>query len=136
MNYGWANDYNNWYMIDHLHQPAGGSPDDEYMIHNIYPNCALGPSISGTYPDNPAYPHRYVDRDCSAYSVHFEAGQLIHFHSDKAMKCASGYLRFDGEPALHTRLYTSDPGRGVRIEDGTILMYEGGGIRLRLRRPD
>ncbi|MCK4371992.1 MAG: C10 family peptidase [candidate division Zixibacteria bacterium] len=136
MNYGWANDYNNWYMVDHLHQPGGGSPDNEYMIHNIYPNCALGPSISGTYPDNPAYPHRFVDRDCLAHSVHFEAGQLIHFHPDKTMKCASGYLRIDGEPALHTRLYTSDPGRGVRIENGSILMYEGGGIRLRLRRPD
>jgi hypothetical protein len=48
----------------------------------------------------------------------------------------SGFLRFDGTPEKHTRLYTVGYGRGIRIENGAILMQEGGGIQMRLSRPD
>ena len=137
MNYGWGGSFNDWYFLDALHQPvSGGTPDDEAMTHKIVPNCVLGPSISGTYPDNPSYPHRYVDRDCSASSVIFEAGQLIHFHPQKVMTCASGSLRFDGTPAKNTRLYTADYGRGALINDGRIVIYPGASVKLGLDRPD
>jgi hypothetical protein len=138
MVYGWRNtSFNAWYFIDALFQPApDGSPYWEAMTHNIYPLGALGSSISGTIPDNPAYPHRYVDRDCSAASVIFEAGQLIHFHPRKVMTCTSGFLRFDGTPAKNTRLYTADYGRGALIIDGRIAMYPGAAVKLGLNRPD
>lgn len=136
MNYGWANDYDDWYVVDNLYQVGGGTPADEYIVHNIYPHGSLGPSISGTFPANPDYPHRYVDRDCSASSVHFHAGQLIHFLPRLALTCTSGYCRFDGTPTHHTRLYTADYGRGILIEDGSIVMHQDGGIKFRLQRLD
>ncbi len=137
MNYGWDDSANTWYFLDALYQPdPEGSPAYEAITHNILPNCALGGVISGTFTDNPAYPHRYVDRDCSASSVIFQAGQLIHFHPRKVMTCTSGYLRFDGTPAKNTRLYTADYGRGALINDGRIVMYPGAAVMLGLNRPD
>jgi len=138
MVYGWQNtDFNTWYFLDALLQPdPEGGPEWEAITHKILPNCALGSSISGTIVDNPSYPHRYVDRDCSAASVHFYAGQLIHFHPRKVMTCTSQFLRFDGTPAKNTRLYTADYGRGILINDGRIQMYEGAAIMFDLHRPD
>jgi hypothetical protein len=138
MVYGWQNtSANTWYFLDQLLQvdPTGG-PEDEAMTHNIVPKCALGASISGEIPDNPSYPHRYVDRDCSAGATHFRAGQLIHFHPRRVMTCTSGSVRFDGTPAKNTRLYTADYGRGALINDGRIVMYPGASIMLGLHRPD
>jgi hypothetical protein len=138
MVYGWRNtSFNTWYFLDALHQPdSTGGPEDEKMVYNIYPKCALGSSISGTIADNPSYPHRYIDRDCSASSVHFYAGQLIHFHPGKVMTCTSQFLRFDGTPAKNTRLYTGEDSRGILINDGRIQMYEGASITFDLHRPD
>jgi peptidase C10-like protein len=137
MNYGWADGYNAWYTVDNLYQPDSlGTPVHEKMVHNIFPKGALGAAISGVLLQNPDYPHRYVDRNCSATNAYFMAGQLIHFQPYRTMTCASGYLRFDGTPEKHTRLYTADYGRGVRIEDGAIVMQPGAGVMFRLSRPD
>jgi hypothetical protein len=138
MIYGWQDtSFNTWYFLDALNQPdPQGGPEWEAITHNIYPNCIIGSSISGEIPDNPSYPHRYVDRDCSAASAHFWAGQLIHFHPRKVMTCTSGSLRFDGTPSKNTRLYTADYGRGALINDGRIVMYPGASIMLDLHRPD
>jgi len=137
MNYGWGDGCNDWYTLDDLYQPdPEGSPAYELMLHEIYPICALGPTVTGTIPPNPGYPHRYVDRDCSAGSAYFTAGQLIHFLPYMRMTCTSGFLRFDGTPALNTRLYTAEYSRGIRIHDGSMVFYPDGAIKFRLQRPD
>jgi len=138
MNYGWRNtSANTWYFLDDLLQvDTTAGPENEAMTHKIVPKCALGASISGEFVDNPSYPHRYVDRDCSAGATHFRAGQLIHFHPRRVMTCTSGLLQFDGTPAKNTRLYTADYGRGILINDGRIQMYEGASIMFGLQRTD
>lgn len=137
MNYGWDNEYTTWYVLDQLYQPAEeGSTYYEYIMDNIFPYSSLGSSISGMFPYNPSYNPRFVDRDCWADSVDFLAGQLIHFHRRKIMTCRSGWLNFYGQPAGNTRLYTADPGRGIVINSGYILMYPGAQIKFELSRPD
>jgi hypothetical protein len=137
MNYGWDNEYTNWYVLDQLYQPAEeGSPYWEYIMDNIFPYSAMGSSISGMLPYDPSYNPRYVDRDCWADSVDFLAGQMIHFHRRKLMTCRSGWLNFYGQPGQNTRLYTGDLSRGILINSGHILMSPGAQIKFALSRPD
>lgn len=137
MNYGWGGSYDGWYVFDDLYQPdPEGTPAHEGMLHEIYPIGVLGPTVSGTVPAFSYFPHRYVDRDCAASSADFEAGQLIQFLPYMRLSCASGFLRFNATPALNTRLYTGEYSRGIRINDGQLVMYEGGSVKFRLTRPD
>jgi hypothetical protein len=137
MNYGWGGNSDDWYAVDNLYQPdPEGTPAYEGMIHEIYPLGSMGPLVVGNMPANPSFPYRFVDRDCSASSANFEAGQLIQFMPYMRMTCTSGYLRLNGTPALNTRLYIGEFSRGVRINDGQIVMHEGGGVRFRMVRPD
>lgn len=137
MNYGWGNGFDAWYTFDDLHQPdPEGTPANEGMLHEIYPIGALGPTVTGTVPQFTPFPYRYVDRDCSANSAVFEAGQLIQFLPYMRMTCTSGFLRFNGTPSLNTRLYTGEYSRGVLLHDGQIAMRAGGQIKFRLQRPD
>ena len=64
----------------------------------------------------------------------FGAGQLIQFLPGVDILCTSttgSDITFYGTPAYHTRLFTrGDITTGVRIEDGGIALYGGGGIRM------
>ena len=137
MNYGWGGSYDDWYALDDLYQPdPEGTPADEWMLHEIYPLGSMGPLVVGAMPANPSFPYRYVDRDCSAQSADFAAGQLIQFLPYMRLTCTSGYLRINGAPGHHTRLYTGENSRGVVVRDGQILMHQRGAVRFDLQRPD
>jgi len=137
MNYGWSNDYTTWYVLDQLYQvDEEGSGYWEYFLDQIYPYSALGSAISGMWDYEPSWNPRFVDRDCTADSVDFMAGQDIHFHRQKIMTCRSGWLNFYGQPGQNTRLFCGDVTRGVTINSGYILMYPGAQMKFALSRPD
>lgn len=136
MNWGHGGPNNAWFAVDTIPRPEPEwGLEYDYIVHRIVPHGYLGPSISGVFPNMPDYPWRYVDRDCQANTAYFTAGNLIQFLPYLKMECASGYLRFDGQPGLYTRLFSPQLSRGIRIEKGSIVMHEGGGIQFRLQRP-
>lgn len=137
MNYGWANSYNAWYFVDDLYQvKPEGSPDDEYIIDRIVPYGALGSSISGEYAYSSVLPIRYVDRDCNADAVTFNAGMFIQFHPRKVLRCNSDHVYVYGSPSANTALFAGETSNGIKINSGYILMYPGAEMELRLDRPD
>jgi len=132
MNYGWADSFNDWYTIDALHQPGGGSISDEYMVLRIRPNVRTGPALIGPQPSS----YHYVDQDCLGTGVILPAGSTLQFLPWVELTCASGYILVGGSPGSHSRLFTVDAGRGVRIENGTMAVYPGGSVKFGLyRRP-
>jgi len=137
MNYGWADNYTAWYTVDHLFQPVeGGSTDDEYMLNQIFPFSSLDGQVSGEVIYDPSWNPRYVNRDCMADSVDFEAGQMIQFHQNKVMTCRSGWLNFYGWPGQETKLFVGEPSRGIVINQGFMIMYPGAQIKFALQRND
>ncbi len=136
MNYGWADAHNAWYFIDALHQVVDtGNWSHEYMVIGIVPNVSMETPIAGMYPADPGFPYRYIDRDCYASSTEFQEGQLIQFLPGVVMVCQSGYIRFSGSPAHHSALFTPEPNRGIKIQDGALVVHPGGGIKFQLDRP-
>lgn len=134
MNYGWANDRDDWYVPDQLYQvKEDGGPDDEYILIRIGPWSSLDSWFSGDYA---AWYPRYVSRDCWGDSVDFEVGTQLQFHNRKVMTCNSGWINFIGLPGQTTRLYCGDQTRGVRIDNGYILTYPGGAMRFAVSRLD
>jgi hypothetical protein len=136
MNWGHGGPNNAWFALDTIprSEPEYGLEYD-YIVHRICPHGYLGPTVSGPYLHNPEYPWRYVDRDCQANSAYFGAGNLIQFLPYTVLQCNSGYLRVDGQPGLHSRLFAPVLSRGIRIEKGSIMIHPGGGIEFKLQRP-
>ena len=108
--------------------------EDTDMIAGIQPDVSLNGLLGPIYGHNPSLPYRYVNTDASGTGVTFSAGQLIQFLPNVDIVCTStgsGAIRIFGEPALHTRLFTrGDITKGVRIENGGVALYKGGGVRL------
>jgi len=143
INYGWGgnvqpeacwDDYrdtgsNTWFMVYGL--PCAVETD---MIAGIQPDVSLNALLGPIYGNNPSFPYRYVNVDATGTDVTFSAGQLIQFLPGIDIMCTSttgGSIDIYGTPALHTRLFTrGDQTKGVRIENGGIVLYGGGGLRL------
>ncbi len=104
------------------------------MTIGIVPDIALGGYASSDIRADPGWPLRYVDRDCIETNATFRAGHLIQFLPDVQMACSTGYVRFEDSPEHHSVLYPPEYSRGVRIEDGAIMMYEKRAIKFRQRR--
>jgi len=136
MNWGHGGPKNAWYALDTLPRPEPDwSVAYDYIIHKIRPAGFLGATAIGAFPHNPEYPWRYVDRDCIGASAHFHAGNLIEFLPYVKLVCASGTVRVDGAPGLYSRLFSPVISRGIVIQDGSLVIHEGGGIKFRLSRP-
>ncbi len=136
MNYGWDDNYNAWYVLDKLPQVTDtGTYLMESMVLGIVPNVRLGAiPPTGVISPDPFTPYRYVDVDFLGDNVTFLPGQLIQFLPRLIMKCVNGYIRIEGSPAHHTRLYTPDVTRGVKIVNGTMVIYPGGEVKFSLNR--
>jgi hypothetical protein len=136
MNYGWEDvSFNAWYPIDGLHQIIdGASWEDEYMIVGIVPGMSLHSTVSGPQVKWP-FNYRYVNRDCTAAAADFDPGQFIQFLPGVTLVCTRGILRFAGLPDNNTYLYTPEPERGIRIQNGAMVFQPGGGIRFQQSRP-
>jgi hypothetical protein len=146
MNYGWdgwvpddkpcwdpflGTGSNTWFTLDNL--PCS-TLDQEGMIVALIPDESLPSTLGPFYGNNPSFPYRYIPLDSWGNSVTFSAGQLIQFLHGVTMRCTStngGAIRIYGTPALHTRLFTrGDKSIGVRIENGGIVLYGGGVVKL------
>ncbi len=131
MNYGWGNGFNMWYSINGLHQPGGGTWEDEYMVKNIHPNVSLGSYVYGDMLRVSAFPYRYFDRYCTGGPATFLPGQFIQFLHNVVVLPNSGDFRFEGTSGLGTRLYTrGDETKGVHIENGTLKLLPDGCIKF------
>jgi hypothetical protein len=135
MNYGWANDFNDWYAIDNLHQPApDGSPSDEFLIRNTVPKNALGKVTSGFHlrPMREPY-YWYVDQDCSATAATFSPGQNIQFLHNMKLSCVADSISFYSgiDDLWHTKLMPYDPSMGIKLSNGGHLRFsKGGEVRI------
>lgn len=135
MNYGWDDGYNNWYRLDHLHQIVEGAGwEDEYMIVGIVPGMSLHNTVSGPVYKLP-FNYRYVNRDCTAAGADFHPGQFIQFLPGVSLVCTRTMMKFAGIPDDNTYLYTPEPSRGIRIQNGAMVFYPGCGIRFQQSRP-
>jgi hypothetical protein len=135
MNYGWDDAATAWYEIDALLQVAdGASWEDEYMLVGIYPGMSLHSTVSGPVIQLP-FNYRYVNRDCTAAAADFYPGQFIQFLPGVSLVCTRTWMKFTGLPGETTHLYTPVPERGIRIDNGAMVFYPGGGIRFQQSRP-
>jgi hypothetical protein len=141
MNYGWGGmlparecwegftSSNSWFMVYGLPCTV-----EKNMIAGVQPDVSLDALLGPIYGNNPSFPYRYANVDASGTDVTFSAGQLIQFLPGIDILCTSttgSAIRILGSPGLHTRLFTrGDITKGVRIENGGIALYGGGGVRL------
>ncbi len=143
MNYGWGfigtdpHGNDTWYTLDALHL---GDPGEEDMLENIYPAQALGASLMGYYQLD-VFRYRYFDRDATADSATFEAGQALQFLPNITVGCTSyinASIRFLGSPSANTVLFTrGDKSQGIRIYNGGVKLMTNGDLSLlHIRRPD
>jgi hypothetical protein len=79
--------------------------------------------------------YRYVNRDCTATAADFHPGQFIQFLPGVTLVCVENLMTFTGLPDDNTYLYTPEPDRGIRIQNGKMVFYPGAGIRFQLSRP-
>jgi len=136
MNYGWQDvSFNAWYELDDLYQVVPDSSwENEYMIIGIVPGMSLHSSVTGPVLKLP-FNYHYVNRDCTATAADFDPGQFIQFLPGVTLVCTSEFMRFTGMPDNNTYLYTPEPERGIRIQNGAMVFHPGGGIRFQLSRP-
>ncbi len=82
----------------------------------------------------PAPPVRYFDVDVVGANTTSLPGHYLQFLQDITLTCAEGFVRFEGVPDVHTRLYTNgDTSKGIRIHNGTVKLSPGGEIAFRRR---
>jgi hypothetical protein len=144
MNYGWAGavpstdpnwtDYttsNCFFQLDNL---PGSFAAAELMLINIYPVQSLGNYLSGTYPRE-SFNYRYFNVDATAADAAFAPGQNLQFLQNVTVTCPSRSgtsIRFNGSNSLPTRLFSrGDLTKGIRINNGSIKLMNGGSIAFR-----
>jgi len=125
MNYGWGDAHDAWYELDGLHL---GDKWEEIMIKRLYPQDALGNSISGWYDKSDYYVARYFDRDCHGSDATFEAGHNLQFLPGIVLTCDGSPIEF----RENTRLFSSShpSRREIKIISGKIRLYVNGGIKF------
>ena len=94
----------------------------------------MGGWVQGAYSVPPPLPVRYFDADTMGANATFLPGHYLQFLQDITLGCAEGFVRFDGVPGGHTRLYTNgDTSKGIRIHAGAVKLSPGGEIVFRWR---
>jgi hypothetical protein len=130
MNYGWADGNTTWWTLDAL---LFGGVDEEYMLENIYPDCALGSSLSGTY-STPSFPYRYFNRDATGASAVFNTGHRLQFLPGITVRCTSttgGRIEFKGSSSSNSHLFSrGDLSKGMRIRSGHVYLFQNGSIKF------
>jgi hypothetical protein len=134
VNYGWGeepDDNLGWFTVDEL---PGSDPDDEYMLVNLRPAVAVGPSVSGHYVRESSFPYRYFDVDAGGDAALFDAGQSLQFlpgtsltgtgHGGDTVTIAS---RADAPTTLFTQ---GDVTRGIALKGGSIWLAGGSSISM------
>lgn len=134
MNYGWlGGGSDTWYSLDGL---PGSTVSEEYLLENIRPVTYLL-DLSTDYPLNSLFPYRYFYRDTWGSGGTFDGGQRLQFLPGVFVfgtGASSAPVTFASSPTYHGYLFTrGDLGLGIRIvanSDGSIKLYNGGGIRF------
>lgn len=134
MNYGWNDNNNTWYVLDHLNYVGGGSYLDDYIVIGIVPWVSLGGIADITYPPIEGFPYRYIERDTYGVGAYFQPGQYIQFLQGVTLECMATPVRFHGLTGAEQRLYCSVPSRGIRIDNGYIVMSPNAEIKFSLDR--
>jgi len=116
-----------WYTldVDWLYDP------DEHLLAEHYPVQSVGSTVvSGTYPKN-ALPYWYFDQDATAYfATTFASGNYLQFLRRIRLK-ATGHVRIESTATQNTRIFSrGNPSKGIRIRNGTIVLYSGGCMKL------
>lgn len=137
MNYGWGRDCddpngcNTWYSLDALY--ISNDINEELIIADIHPAVALGSQLT----DNRTYRkeqfnYRYFDQDTTGENVTFAAGQNLQFLPGVKVECTAGNIEFKGGVFYQTNLFSINGTKKaeVNINDGALILYEGGGIRF------
>lgn len=142
VNYGWADksqdwpewtgitNSNIWFTLDEL---PGSDIDDEYVLENIYPDCALGAMIAGTYNLESIH-YRYFDMDATGGNAVFVAGHRLQFLPGIKVTANIGTgIKFEGNTknSKTTHLFTkADMTKGIKIFNGGIHLHARGGMIL------
>jgi len=125
INYGWGGTNSGWFTLDAI---PGGNPSEEYMVGNIVPAQAIGPTVSGTYSKQ-TFNYRYFDMDAAGSGV-FSAGQFVQFLPGVVVS-STGTIQFNGTSGDSSRLFArGNTATGVRIYGGAVRVNNGGEIRL------
>jgi hypothetical protein len=121
---------NTWYALD-------GIPCSqlrwEYILTPIYPITAVGPAAAGVYPRSAELRYSYFDMDAVGNRAVFMNDHQIQFIPGVTVRCGGdeGIIFYGFGAGAPTRLYTkANVGKGVRIDDGTIVLHRNGGIKL------
>jgi hypothetical protein len=121
---------NTWYALD-------GIPCSqliwEYMLVDIYPITAVGPVVAGLYPKLEEIRHTYFDMDAIGNRAVFHGDHHVRFIPGVSVTCLGdeGILFYAVAGSPPTRFYTKgDASRGIRIDDGVILLHNKGSLKL------
>jgi hypothetical protein len=126
VNYGWAADWIGWMDLNELYL---GDWDIEYMVINIFPAAALGGSLLGTYAMVPTFPYRYFDQDATGIGAVFSPGQSLQ--TLPGIVITGLNLSFEGTAPFSSKIFTrGNQTKGISIQNGTLKLSNGGGIRL------
>jgi hypothetical protein len=138
MNYGWDDSDNAWYTLDALKY---GGYDEEYIVREIFPEWALGHTVSGLYINIITLFPWYIDQNTSGSWASFSSGVDFQFLKPGLTITGNGdgvegnevaitnttpadpikfFLR--GDPANQTR---------IKITEGTIKLTNGGQLTIR-----
>jgi hypothetical protein len=138
VNYGWGLNFdcvvgcNFWYPVDDIYE---SDENDEILIANLYPNVALGASLSGQYP-LASSPYRYFDQDAVGSNVTFLEGQNLQFLPGITVTCngTTGAIIFLGSSNSGgiTRMFSIKNGvkKSINIYDGHINLSNGGWLKF------
>ena len=133
INYGHGSSSNTgWFGIDEI---PGGYPSQEAMIIQVYPDCAIGGTFSGSYYAG-SFPYRYFDQDAVGDRAIFGTGHKLHFLHDVVVRCGSlqtNYVKFYGSSLHPTILFSrGDESKGIALigNSSTLMLYQGGSIRF------
>jgi len=134
VNYGWGeepDDNLGWFTIDEI---PGSDPEDEYMLVNLRPAVAVGPSVAGQYVRESSFPYRYFDVDAGGDAAVFDAGQYLQFLPGTSLTgTGSGgdTVTIASRPDAPTTLFTEgDVTRGIALKGGTIWLSGGASVSM------
>lgn len=121
-----------WFAIDDI---PGGDETNEAMVMQVYPDCSLGATLSGSYVLQ-SFPYRYFDQDATGTAATFQAGQKLQFLRNVVVQCDTNpgsYIVFNGSGSSPTLLFSDgNQARGIKLHgDGSrMVLHRGGSIRF------
>jgi hypothetical protein len=144
MNYGWGGGVpdgpewegystsNTWFALD---AHPGGDTGEDYLVRTIYPDCAIGGWMEGSYGVPSPINARYFDQDTAGANATFAAGIWYQALKPGVLIRGEGTggdaVTFNGAPGDESIFYHSadfDTYTRIRISDGAIRLRGGGEI--------